>query len=195
MGIYSQRASPQWVLERLGERERERERTDERQWQCTTWFTCCEWDCRPIILKAQNQTETEERRRGKLSRQKKKTGSESATSDRETQRQREIESERGDCGDGERAARHAGRLSVSGLWECGKDTVVGRVPALKLESGAKRREPEPKAVWELPGAASPAHCPNMIYCWAALQTAHRSWCAISLAAAHHSLHAIEFTTL
>lgn len=126
---------------------------------------------------------------------KKKAGSESATSDRETQRQREIESERGDCGDGERAARHAGRLSVSGLWECGKDTVVGRVPALKLESGAKRREPEPKAVWELPGAASPAHCPNMIYCWAALQTARRSWCAISLAAAHHSLHAIEFTTL
>lgn len=30
------------------------------------------------------------------------------------------------------------------MWECGKDTVVGRVPALKLESGAKRREPEPK---------------------------------------------------
>lgn len=59
-------------------------------------------------------------------------------------------------------ARHAGRLSVSGLWECGKDTVVGRVPALKLESGAKRKEPEPKAVWELPGAASPAHCRNMI---------------------------------
>lgn len=72
--------------------------------------------------------------------------------------------------DGELAARHAGRLSVSGLWECGKDTVVGRVPALKLESGAKRREPEPKAVWELPGAASPAHCRNMIYSWTAVQT-------------------------
>lgn len=46
----------------------------------------------------------------------------------------------------EQKVRHAGRLSVSGLWECGKDTVVGRVPALKLESGAKRREPEPEAV-------------------------------------------------
>lgn len=80
--------------------------------------------------------------------------------------------------DGEQAARHAGRLSVSGLWECGRDTVVGSVPALKLESGAKRREPEPKAVWELPGAASPAHCPNKIYCWATLQTVHRSRCAI-----------------
>lgn len=68
-----------------------------------------------------------------------------------------------------RAARHAGRLFVSGLWECGEGTVVGRVPALKLESGAKRREPEPKAVWELPGAASPAHGRNVIYRWTALQ--------------------------
>lgn len=87
--------------------------------------------------------------------------------------------------DGERVARHAGRLSVSGLWECGKDTVVGRVPALKLESGAKRREPEPRAVWELPGAASPAHCRNMIYYRAALQTTRCcSWCTIELTQQH-----------
>lgn len=93
-------------------------------------------------------------------------------------RDRERGGEREQLRDAERAARHAGRLSVSGLWECGKDTVVGRVPALKLESGAKRREPEPKAVWELPGAASPARCRNMIYCRTALQTAHHSRCTI-----------------
>lgn len=103
----------------------------------------------------------------------KKTGTES---ERVIERHKNRDRQRGR--DGEQAARHAGRLSVSGLWECGRDTVVGSVPALKLESGAKRREPEPKAVWELPGAASPAHCREKIYCWAALQTVHRSWCAI-----------------
>lgn len=117
--------------------------------------------------------------RGKLSRQKSKVqGSES---DRETPNgtQRDKKPER--LKNRERAARHAGRLSVSGLWECGEDTVVaGRVPALKLESGAKGREPEPKAVWELPAAASPARCRNGIYCWTALRAARRYQCAISL---------------
>lgn len=94
-------------------------------------------------------------------------------SDRERQKNTKGEKQR--PRDGKRAARHAGRLSVCGLWEGGKDTVVGRVPALKLESGAKRGEPEPKAVWELPGAASPAHSRNMIYCRAPLQTAPCLW--------------------
>lgn len=176
------------------ERERERGRRDG---QHTTWFRCCKWECRPLIRQRQRNgqgaSSGNERLRATEKRESVTAGESQGLSVKESEWHNSKDRQNGR----DRAARHAGRLSVSGLWECGRDTVVGSVPALKLESGAKRREPEPKAIWELPGAASPAHRLDKIYCRATLQTVYRSWCIIYKrhSSTAPSLRAVKFTAL